>query len=135
MQLAYWVMYCICKYYDISWLVGKASYSGIRFACWYSYGGTEHETNDFSWIVSGLEKRLVNNRGSYVPPKNALHITGPDNQFEYCIIAKTEWGNIPGRTNTINAWFPFGGVEHGTNDFYWIVIGARKIITRIFIAT
>ena len=113
--------------------VGKASYSGIRFACWYSYEGTEHETNDFSWIVSSLEKRLVNNRGSYVPPKNALHITGPDNQFEYCIIAKTEWGNIPGRTNTVNAWFPFGGVEHGTNDFYWIAIGARKIVPRIFI--
>ena len=128
-------MHCICKFHNIFGRVGKASYSGIRFSCWYSYGGTEHETNDFSWIVSSLEKRLVNNRGSYVPPKNALHITGPDNQFEYCIIAKTEWGTIPGRTNTINAWFPFGGVEHGTNDFYWIVIGARNIIPLIFIVT
>jgi len=108
-------------------LPGKASYSGIHFACWYSYGGSEHQTDDFSWIVTSLEKRLVSNRGSFIPPKNALHITGPNDEFAYCIIAKTEWGRIPGRSNLKTAWFPYGGIEHETSEFFWVVIGSKTV--------
>lgn len=35
----------------------------------------------------------------------------------WCAVAKTKWGQIPGKAKSGTCWFPYGGKEHTTNDF------------------
>ena len=39
----------------------------------------------------------------------------------YAAIAHTQQGNIPGKAQGNNCWYPYGGKEHLTHDFSWIV--------------
>ena len=89
----------------------------------------EFETDKFSWIVTDYEKTLVNNDGDFDPPTNALLATllHDKNGPYYSIIANTEWGKIPGRANNRDAWFSYGGREHNTQDFDWIVVDPRSV--------
>ena len=103
---------------ELFYRTGKAN----NDVCWYSYGGEEIETKDFSWIVSTRNvrnERLVSNHGTFHPPRNALMMGTPHdgNGPYYSIIAKTDWGLIPGKANTQEAWYPYDWKEHSTNDF------------------
>ena len=99
---------------------GKAN----KQVCWYSYGGKEYDTKDFCWIVSDGNSRLLNNNGKFNPPDNAIKIavTHDGNGPYFSIIARTQWGLVPGKANRRQAWFPYGGKEHLTLNFDWIVI-------------
>ena len=94
---------------------GKAN----RTTCWYSQEGKEEYTKDFSWIVSNANLRLFPNDGHFDPPANALIITTCP---YYCILARTQWGLIPGKATRNSAYYPYDCKEHKTDDFDWIVL-------------
>ena len=112
-------MFISLKYFQHT---GKANTQ----VCWYSYGGKEYETKDFSWIVSDGISQLLNNNGKFNPPDTAIKIAvaHDGNGPYYSIIAKTQWGLVPGKANRRQAWFPYGGKEYTTLNFDWIVIDA-----------
>jgi len=88
---------------------------------WYPYGGKEHTTNNFSWVVVPRGHRLEPSRGA--PPQNAVQ-AGFQNDGAgplYIAIASTSWGNIPGKAKGNTCWYPYGGQEHSTNNFSWVV--------------
>ena len=91
--------------------------------CWFPYGGEEKCTNDFSWVV-GSGFRLV--RGLRFVPSDALPL-GLQNDGAgplWVAVAHTQWGDIPGKTDVQgnDCWFPYGGKEHCTNNFSWVVV-------------
>ena len=110
--------------------LGKAT----RNECWYPHGGKEVSTTDFSWVVASGTAKLVGKDSSGAPPANAIMLTDvyDDNGPYYSIIAETEWGYIPGKANRSWSWFPYGGKEHGTDNFSWIVV-QEGIYTKRFV--
>ena len=38
----------------------------------------------------------------------------------WCAVARTPWGRIPGKAQGDTCWYPYGGQEHTTGDFYYI---------------
>jgi len=90
--------------------------------CWYSYGGKEESTNNFSYLTMRNWK-LVRNTGS--PPQGAI-AAGFQNDGAgtvWAAIAHTNHGEIPGKAIGNNCWYPYGGKEESTNNFSWIVSG------------
>jgi len=86
--------------------------------CWYSYGGQEHATNNFSWVVNSWD--LV--RGGYAPQDSVKAGFQNDGAGDlWCIIAHTNWGDIPGKGKGNDGWFSYGGKEHATNNFSWVI--------------
>jgi len=87
--------------------------------CWFPYGGTEHATNNFSFVEV---QNSVFIKSPHAPPATAV-IAGFQNDGAgplYAVIAHTQWGNIPGKGKPGTAWFAYGGKEHSTADFSWI---------------
>lgn len=96
----------------------KAGY-GI---CWYGYGGTEYTTEDFHYIVHTSPHKFVANDGNGAP--DGAIITGNQTDGrgdQYAAIANSEHGRIPGKACDNTCWYPYGGVEHETTDFDYIV--------------
>jgi len=94
---------------------GKA----IGNTAWYPYGGAEHVTNDFSYVVGG--HGFQRNTGSQ--PPNIAHLAHQNDAAGdvFLALAHTEHGDIPGKAQGGNCWYPYGGVEHTTSNFSWIV--------------
>jgi len=95
--------------------------------CWFPYGGQEHHTNNFSWVVGGGFK-LVNSQGN--PPPGAIQ-TGFQNDGAgalWSVVAHTQWGEIPGKGKGGDCWFPYGGKEHHTNSFSWVVVNPWELV-------
>lgn len=90
--------------------------------CWYSYGGNEHETDDFDLVTYPVTITTVANDGNG-PPPGARPIGFQNNGAgdQYAAIAITEWGRIPGKAVDKVCWYPYGGAEHTTEDFEWII--------------
>jgi len=89
-------------------------------SAWYPYGGKEHQTSNFSWVVVPRGSHLEQNRGS--PPHNAIP-AGFQNDGAgtvYLAIAACSYGNIPGKAKDNTCWYPYGGKEHSTNNFSWV---------------
>jgi len=87
--------------------------------CWFSYGGEEVYTTDFSWIVGNGSG---SGDGAYPPPDNALPL-GLQNDgtgIWWVAVAHSQWGGIPGKAQGNTCLFPYGGKEHQTNDFMWV---------------
>ncbi len=89
--------------------------------CWYSYDGREHTTKDFSWLTAP-EGRVVTvrNMGS-TPPGAVCFGLQSDNKEYYAALAKCHQGLIPGKARGNTCWYPHGGKEHITSDFFWLV--------------
>jgi len=86
---------------------------------WYPYGGQEHTCNNFSWIsVPGYS--LVPNTNSGAP-WNAISGRQNDGAQVWAAIANTSHGQIPAKASGSTAWYPYGGKEHTTSSFSWIV--------------
>jgi hypothetical protein len=88
--------------------------------CWFAYGGKEHSTNNFSWVIARGWRLERNNR----PPQNGLPV-GFQNDGAgqlWAAVAHSNWGDIPGKAKDNTCWFPYGGQEHSTNNFSWIVV-------------
>ncbi|KAJ8304511.1 hypothetical protein KUTeg_018094 [Tegillarca granosa] len=98
---------------------GKANEKG----CWYSYGGKEYfikDPNDFVWVTCDRPVKLVKNEGK--PPEFAIVCGYQDNYgYLYPAIAEDEnLGRIPGKARGDMCWYPYGGREMATKNFYWI---------------
>jgi len=87
--------------------------------CWYPYGGKEHQAGDFSWVVIPGHQ-LVRNSGGPVPRAVACGFQNDAGQV-WGVIAHTQFGDIPAKAIGNSCWFPYGGQEHTTNTFSWIV--------------
>jgi len=90
---------------------------------WYCYNGQEYETTDFHYVVYNSPHRFVPNDDSG-PPEGAM-ITGSQTDGrgdQYAVIALSEWGRIPGKACDNTCWYPYGGQEHETKDFEYIVL-------------
>ena len=97
---------------------GKAK-DGI---CWYGYGGEEHETDDFYVVVHTSPHKLVEHDFSGPPEGAAATGYQTDGRgAQFAAIAHSEWGRIPGKADGDMCWFPYGGEEHETHDFEWVV--------------
>jgi len=96
---------------------------------WYPYGGAEHTTSDFSWIVHSHYLAHVRQHPQPSAWSGAPHGRQNDAGDVFCIIAHTPQGNIPGKAIGTNAWYPYGGKEHTTGDFSWIVGQAHLVKT------
>jgi len=88
---------------------GKANHS----TCWYPYGGGEHLTENFT-IFRGQKL-------AHTP-----HGTAPGHQTDgagdlWCALANTRHGKIPGKANHDTCWYPYGGAEHSTKDFVYVL--------------
>jgi len=86
---------------------------------WYSYGGKELETHDFSFVVVRKNFRKVKNVGQ-IPPCNKFKL-GHQNDGAghlWCVLADTPHGVIPAKGKQGKAWYAFGGKEHETTDFH-----------------
>jgi hypothetical protein len=86
---------------------------------WYPYGGVEHTTNDFSYVVGGhgFQKHTGVQPPNVAPLGHQKDAAGD----VYLALAHTEHGDIPGKAKGNQCWYPFGGKEHTTNNFSWIV--------------
>ena len=65
--------------------------------------------------------KLIYNEHSSQPPPNALLLAYQQGVPYYSVIARTKWGLIPGKAHGCDAWYPYRGKEHATNDFDWII--------------
>ncbi|KAK2152460.1 hypothetical protein LSH36_328g03048 [Paralvinella palmiformis] len=91
--------------------LGNIPGRAVAKQCWYSYGGAEYCTADFSWITAPNTK-LIRNTGS--PPAGAI---GAGHQQDDGCTYYSAKGNT--------CWYAYNGSEHYTSDFDWIVIGNR----------
>lgn len=92
--------------------------------CWFPYNGKEEATNDFYWVTCCRHYKLVkHDKDKSKPPRLAV-LAGyqPDCGYLYPAIANTKEGKIPGKAKGGNCWYAYGGEEHLTDDFYWIVL-------------
>ena len=65
---------------------------------------------------------LVHNKYCSHAPANALVIAYPLGTPYYFSISRTDNGLIPGFSKGGDAVYAYGGKEHTTNDFDWIVV-------------
>jgi len=89
--------------------------------CWYPYGGKEHTTNNFSWVVVPNFLFLRNNGGT--PPANGVPC-GYQNDGSgqlWGALAHTTHGDIPGKAKANTCWYAYAGEEQTTNNFSYII--------------
>ena len=65
---------------------------------------------------------LVHNKYSSHPPSNTLVIACPLGIPYYFSVSRTDNGLIPGFSKGGDSVYAYGGKEHTTNDFDWIVV-------------
>jgi len=97
---------------------GKAKDS----TCWYSYGGKEITTGEFSWVVLP-SWHLEKHEFGQVP---ALAVAC-GNQSDaagvlFAAVAHTPHGAVPGKAKGNSCWFAYGGREGLTKEFSWVVM-------------
>ena len=92
--------------------------------CWYPYGGREYETSDFSWPCADPDTYFLYANDGYGPPIYGLKAgEQTDGTGElYAAVAITDEGQIPGKANENTCWYSYGGEEHYTSKFYWVVV-------------
>lgn len=86
--------------------------------CWFSYEGKEYHTENFVWLTSMRQLQMKENKGS--PPKLAV-LCARNGTAWYAAIAKTSWGNIPGKAKDSTCFYSYNGKEYSTNEFCWLV--------------
>ena len=89
--------WCAVAYTEHGRIPGKANAKG---QCWYPYGGKEHMTENFRYIVPAPQGVQYDGAGRF-----------------YAAIAHTAHGKIPGKAKGNDCWYPYGGKEHHTHDF------------------
>jgi hypothetical protein len=91
---------------------------------WFPYGGKEHTTHDFSWVIQAWSLHHVNNGPV------AHSVAGHQNDGAgtvYLAVAHTSHGDIPGKAQGNNCWYPYGGSEHSTNNFSWVASVSHRL--------
>jgi len=87
---------------------------------WYPYGGKEHSTHDFSYVVVPGHQ-IVHNAGGVPPRAIAVGHQNDGAGTLWGAIAHSSHGKIPGKAIGNSCWYSYGGAEHQTNQFDWIV--------------
>jgi len=107
---------------------GNIPAKAIGNNCWYAYGGAEHNTNDFSWIVSSPFV-LINYSQMPMPTPTTPQGNQTDGAGQVWVaVAHTQWGNIPGKAKGNTCWFPYGGKEQSTNNFSWVDVPGHQFV-------
>lgn len=101
--------------------------------CWYPYGGKEYYTSDFSWPCAAFEMYTLYENDGYGPPVYGLKVgfQGDGTGDLYAAVAITDHGQIPGKAKDNTCWYSYGGKEHYTSKFYWVVLYYRGTATRL----
>ena len=86
--------------------------------CWFSYEGEEYHTENFVWLTSMRQLQMKENKGSR--PKLAV-LCARNGTAWYAAIAKTSWGNIPGKAKDSTCIYSYNGKEYSTDEFCWLV--------------
>ena len=110
---------CICQ--NSNRILGR----GTKDEAYYCYKGQDYLTRDFSWLVTDNNTHLVQTKASPIPPENAIKVISSldvKNPDCYFVVARTKDGLIPGTSNGIEAFYAYGGKEHSTTEFHWIVV-------------
>ena len=120
--------WCVVAHTQWGNIPGKANGNS---SCWYPYGGKEYRTNDFSWIVTN--STLVKVKNTDTMPAGALRLGYQiDGQgLLYVAVAKTEHGEVPGKAKNGTCWYPFGGKEHRTTEFSWVIRACSHALEEI----
>jgi hypothetical protein len=98
---------------------GKADKDGT---CWYSYLWKEYRTSqEFAYVTSIRPTKLV--KSDSPPPLAILFGYQTDGSgYHYAAVAETDWGTVPGKAKDDTCWYPYGGEEHKTKNFSWVVL-------------
>jgi len=107
-------LYAVVAHTQFGDIPGKA----LGNNCWYAYGGKEHTTHDFSYILGA--HGLSRNHGS-APAYAAALGRQNDCGTVYVAVAHVPEGDVPGKALGNTCWYPYGGVEKTTADFSWVV--------------
>ena len=86
--------------------------------CWFSYEGKEYHTENFVWLTSMRQLQMKENKGSR--PQLAV-LCARNGTAWYAAIAKTSWGNIPGKAKDSTCFYSYNGKEYSTDEFCWLV--------------
>ena len=116
--------------------------------CLYSYAGKEHQTDEFSWLLSNGIAKLERNEHENVicrlidsafgspklPPENAIR-TGFQKGVKdflnqessgnfYNVLADTSNGLLAAKANAVTGQclYPYQGKEYSASEYYWIVV-------------
>lgn len=85
---------------------------------WYPYGGYEHATDDRSSIKVLHDGYLLPMGEAAGYPSHGYQNDGAGEQW--CAIAHTKWGTIPGKARAGECWFSYGGREYTTRHFQYV---------------
>jgi len=122
-------------HFSFGYIPGKAK----DLLCWYSYAGVERDTSDFSWVVAAKDVLTLQKNDGSGAPHNALKVqrgTEPLSEPAYSAVAHHELlGTIPGKARDNTCWFPYGGREHQTASFSWVVVSKQVLIASFKIAS
>lgn len=88
---------------------------------WYAHGGKEHETTDFQYAKAHPGTHVVLEK-SRSPPKGAVAGHQPNGTYYMVICHHTSHGKIPGKSNGVKGWYSWGGKEHETHDYSYVVV-------------
>jgi len=96
---------------DFGDIPGKAMGS----TCWWSFNGGEYTTQEFSWVCARGWKLFLGER-----PKSVLPVGKQGDTVFYPIVAHTQYGDIPGKADDKNAWYPYNGLEYTIDKYSWV---------------
>jgi hypothetical protein len=89
--------------------------------CWYSYGGKEYTTANYSWVILPGGSSLQKAQGHDIPPKAVSSGHQKDGAATlYSAIAITSYGQIAGKAKAGTCWYPYGSLEYTTSNFMWV---------------
>lgn len=107
--IAGWPHYCGVAHTPWGRIPGKVKGN----TCWYPYAGKEHTTDQFELI----DARGVSKQPGPVAHGRQLNEVGDI----WCALATTGWGLIPGKAKDGVCWYPYGGKEHISTSFNYVI--------------
>jgi hypothetical protein len=88
--------------------------------CWYPYGGREHQTTNFSWLIVPGGSNLQQSKGQVPPLAIACGNQTDGSGVHYAAVATTGSGQVPGKAKAGKCWYSFGGFEVPTTNFMYV---------------
>ena len=107
---------------------GDVPGKGQEFSkAWYSFGGREFMEKNMTnvkWLTSSTDEPLTlrRNNGSGAPANAIPCGHQRDSGTYYAAIAQCSHGLVPGKAKGNACWYPWGGKEHTTSDYSWVVV-------------
>ena len=101
---------------------GQIPAKGRQGLAWYAFGGKEHETRDFAFVLVKPGCHVVLEKSSHSAPQGSVRGHQRDSGEYHVAVCHTHHGDIPGKATVRNAWYCYGGKEIETQDFSYVVV-------------